>query len=267
VRRFMHWTTVWARNVGLISKLKIGVSFAQIIAMLDSTYAIGLPESWFRYTEWLRFLGDLNWIEWVVPSPCIVGSGMTRSLLLRTLTPLFVIVSVPLLAAPGSILHHRFTSTSTAPKLVNAMDWALSSLPLSRKMSTKSNDLNTSRPKSEHVAPDVLTSLLLHTVVLSFCFTPSVSAAVFRAWYCVPFAHKDLEEHSYLAHDLSVRCDGSSEHQEVVSVAWVLVLVCLASFVSHLRLRLSDSLFPFVCSALASRHARLVHDAACAVTR
>ena len=42
-------------------------------------------------------------------------------------------------------------------------------------------------------------SLLCPAVVLSFCFTPSVSAAVFRAWSCVQFAHKDLEQHSYLA--------------------------------------------------------------------
>ena len=68
--------------------------------------------------------------------------------------------------------------------------------------------------------------MLRPAVVLSFCFTPSVSAAIFRAWYCVPFAYKDLEEHSYLAQDLATRCDGSKEHSDVVAVAWVFVLVC-----------------------------------------
>ena len=55
--------------------------------------------------------------------------------------------------------------------------------------------------------------------VLAYCFTPSVTASIFRAWYCISFAHTEREDRSFLAEDLSVRC-GSDEHNNVVAVAW-----------------------------------------------
>jgi hypothetical protein len=53
------------------------------------------------------------------------------------------------------------------------------------------------------------------------CFTPSVSASVFRAWYGVSYSYDDYVEHSFLAQDLSVRCDGSDDHSSILAVAWI----------------------------------------------
>ena len=63
------------------------------------------------------------------------------------------------------------------------------------------------------------------SLILAFCFTPSVSATIFRAWYCMSFSYNELEEHSFLAEDLSVRCDGFAEHEEILAVAWPMVAV------------------------------------------
>ena len=58
------------------------------------------------------------------------------------------------------------------------------------------------------------------SLVVSYCFTPSVSAQIFKAWHCVPFAYDELQEYSYLAYDLTIRCDGFAEHNNLVFVAW-----------------------------------------------
>ena len=68
-----------------------------------------------------------------------------------------------------------------------------------------------------------VTKLLPCSLVLTFCFTPSVSASIFHAWYCVAFTYSDEEELSYLAQDLQIRCDDSPEHFSILTVAWPMV--------------------------------------------
>ena len=50
-----------------------------------------------------------------------------------------------------------------------------------------------------------------------------MSANLFRAWYCISIAYDELQEHSYLADDPSVRCDGYPEHTKILTIAWPLV--------------------------------------------
>ena len=52
-----------------------------------------------------------------------------------------------------------------------------------------------------------------------------MSAAIFRAWNCVSYSYDGATELSFLVQDLSVRCGDSAEHQQVVAVAWALVVV------------------------------------------
>ena len=40
------------------------MTFVQVVAVLDSTYAIALPPSWYDWVGWLRFLGRLDWANW-----------------------------------------------------------------------------------------------------------------------------------------------------------------------------------------------------------
>ena len=46
LRRLVHNTKTVARQIGAVPKLKIALTFCQVIATLDSTYDIGLPDSW-----------------------------------------------------------------------------------------------------------------------------------------------------------------------------------------------------------------------------
>ena len=40
------------------------MTFVQVIAILDSTYALTLPQSWYDWLAVLLFLGRLDWANW-----------------------------------------------------------------------------------------------------------------------------------------------------------------------------------------------------------
>lgn len=63
------------------------------------------------------------------------------------------------------------------------------------------------------------------SLFLSFCLTPTVSWWVFRAWDCVGFAMNDHEERYFLEADYSLSCDDSTEYEDVILLAWVLVAI------------------------------------------
>ena len=47
----------WIEIASFLPKLKIGLAFAQVVATLERTYDIGLPDSWFQWTEVKLLLG------------------------------------------------------------------------------------------------------------------------------------------------------------------------------------------------------------------
>ncbi|KAL1525500.1 hypothetical protein AB1Y20_020356 [Prymnesium parvum] len=122
--RAAHHARAFAAGVGLVPKLKLGLAFLQVLAVLDSTYAIRLPDAWFRWTRTLRLLGDIDWTSWVVPSACLVG-GLKEELLLRALVPLALILSIPPLGAAFSRLSRGTTCAQ------GACAWLPASLVLS----------------------------------------------------------------------------------------------------------------------------------------
>jgi len=63
------------------------------------------------------------------------------------------------------------------------------------------------------------------SLVIAFCFTPSVSAKTFSEWHCLSYVYDGETEYSYLANDLSVRCDDSDEYDDIISVAWLFIAV------------------------------------------
>eukprot|EP00966_Prymnesium_polylepis_P159837 3694233-Prymnesium_polylepis.1 len=103
LRRWWHATKSHCQAIGLIAKLKSVLAFVQVLATLENTYSIGLPESWMRWTRVLRFFGDIDWTHWVMPGDCIVGAGIVERLLLRALGPLAIVVAVPLASATVAI--------------------------------------------------------------------------------------------------------------------------------------------------------------------
>ena len=79
LRRLTHHVQAKLRSIGLVVKLKLAITFCQIIAALDTTYAIGLPDTWFEWTSWLRFFGELDWLGWVVPSEVRARDARARA--------------------------------------------------------------------------------------------------------------------------------------------------------------------------------------------
>lgn len=68
-------------------------------------------------------------------------------------------------------------------------------------------------------------NLISISLVVAFCFTPSVSMHIFNAWDCIQFSFDELSEQSFLEKDLAVRCDGSEEHKRVLAIGWALAAV------------------------------------------
>jgi hypothetical protein len=85
-----------------------------------------------------------------------------------------------------------------------------------------------------------LVQMLPASLVLTFIFTPSVSAAIFRAWYCVPYEYSDTEDYSFLGQDLDVRCDGSEEHDNILGVALAFVFLYVP-FAIYIRASISSA--------------------------
>ena len=114
-RKLVHRIKTFSRAIGLVPKGKLALTFCQVIAAIDSTYSIGLPENWFRWTQVLRFFGQLDVFNWMIPSACIVGRGMMRILLLRALAPLVGIIIMPIVGAAITATQ-RVVRASTSKK-------------------------------------------------------------------------------------------------------------------------------------------------------
>ena len=144
---------------------------------------------------------------------CIVGGGAKEQLLLRGLTPLVVIMAMPLV---GAII-------ALANRLLKTM------LRINDRRTASARESDTANRGQSVTICDTVTSGALGwlpaSLIVAFCFTPAVSSSTFRAWYCLSFTYDDLEDHSFLAQDLSVRCDGSPEHKDILTVAWILVAI------------------------------------------
>lgn len=131
-----------------------------------------------------------------MPEACVAGSA-TQLLLIRALAPFAVICAMPLIGA--------FLSLHRGPQ---------ASLRVSAARSNRAA-----------LAVNGIFNWLPVSLVLTFCFTPSVSALTFRAWHCIGFADALDKEKHFLALDLSVSCDDSHAYNRVLVVAWTLVAI------------------------------------------
>ncbi|KAL3919823.1 MAG: hypothetical protein SGPRY_005489 [Prymnesium sp.] len=242
----------FVKRLGLVSKLKLALTFAQVIAALEGTYAVWMSPSWFEWTAFIRFWGDLNWADWVVPSDCLVTSTL-RLLLLRALIPLAVVVATPLIGAMISVVKSSYSVEKLAsrqsrrgrsplerqiegegqlhPAPPDPSDRPSASSP-SPSISWASSTASVSNERHPNGQPTVKRAaaagaleFLPVSLVLAFCFTPSVSVSIFSVWKCLAYEFDQTEEYRYLASDLSIRCDGdfSEEFNQLTTAAWFLV--------------------------------------------
>ena len=155
-----------------------------MIANIDSTYSIGLPDSWFEWTSALRFLGELDWANWLVPSACVVGSGLDRLLLLRSLAPLVVIMILPPIDGMVSVMKHWYHAFASKEEHTRR----------SIEILDGKHEPNSLGAATMHG----LTTWLPVSLVLTFCFTVRSSASLPHAQtgehlyrsICVPSLHQ-----------------------------------------------------------------------------
>ncbi|KAL3921676.1 MAG: hypothetical protein SGPRY_004821, partial [Prymnesium sp.] len=204
-RLLLHWVHALkqhATRIGLTMKLKVLLTFAQIVATLDSTYNIGLPSVWFEWTSFLRSIGEIDWLSWLLPADCFLGRSALNRLCALALTPLVVVLTLPLAGAlirllrrqsishgrgcEGQHIRHKKWSSLRSDAMAGALDWLPPSL------------------------------------LVAFCFAPAVSSVVFHSWHCHGFDLDGDVELFFLRSDLSVQCE-ESDHRHITAISWVFV--------------------------------------------
>ena len=144
--RLADRAVTFSAAISLIPKLKILLGFYQICIVLSTTYSVRLPE---RYTSWTDKVNEavsIDWSGFFLPTQCL---PYWSRLVAVSISPVGVIALL-LLAGVGLRLHQRRLSPSP---------WATE-------------------------AALGLLDLTPACLFLVFCFVPSVSAFIFRAWSC-----------------------------------------------------------------------------------
>ena len=68
LRRITHYVKAKMRSLGFVVKLKVAITFCQVVATMDRTYDVQLPPYWYQWTSWIRVIGELDWLGWAVPA-------------------------------------------------------------------------------------------------------------------------------------------------------------------------------------------------------
>ena len=150
----LHWLShVELFAASLTAKTKILLGFYQIVTVLSTTYSTRLPPEYTRWTDALDAVADavsIDWSGFFLPQQCL-GYGLR--LLAIALSPVALIA---LLIIAGVCLRLHPWRAAPAPH---------------------------ARPWYAEAALGLL-DLTPAGLVLIFCFVPSITASIFRAWSC-----------------------------------------------------------------------------------
>jgi hypothetical protein len=191
------------------AKFKIFFAFIQVVNLMPELYAVRVPP---EYYTWMKSLQWLNADIFELYPPACLGEFKYR-LLLRGLTPLVCLMAVfvfGMLVAAG--LAYRDTKTQYSERDSRSGSGAM---------------------RFASVRGLAVRGLLLGlplSLLLAFCFLPSVSASLFDTFNCKKFAADEAGgQEYYLASDLSLRCSDaaftSPKHDDAITVAVGLILV------------------------------------------
>jgi hypothetical protein len=161
--------------LGIQPKLKILFGFYQICTVLEITYSARLPPKYMEWTDPLRVVTGIDWSGLVMPSQCV---SYSLRLLFIAFSPVALIA---LLLLAGVLLRLKWWRALPAP-----------------------------RPR---LGQTVLLGLLDYTplgLIVVFCFVPSVSASIFKAWSCQAYTSTrpdaPLEVIAHMRQDPRVQC-------------------------------------------------------------
>ena len=151
ILRFADRSVKYYVGGGMTAKVKILFGFYQISTVLSSTYSARLPREYTRWTDKLANAVSIDWSGFFLPEQCL-GYGLR--LLVIALSPV-ALIALLMGAGISQRLLHR---------------WRAAPAPRERSWYAE--------------AALGLLDLTPAGLVLVFCFVPSISASIFRAWSC-----------------------------------------------------------------------------------
>ena len=181
--KIVHYIYVIA-NFNLQAKLKIIISFYQVVNTLPSVYGVRLDK---RLWEWAGFLRIINFklTDLLIPGNCL--GSMKDRLIVGAVWPYFVIIAAIL----GIFVH------------------ALVAMGI---VGIKEN------------VNILFNRTLYVTILILYLVLPSVSNSIFEAIKCEAFRNdEDQGVNSYLVADWSIKCESSNaEYSSLKKIFWVL---------------------------------------------
>ena len=190
---------LYLRSLGLQPKLKMALSFYQVVTVMDSTYGVELPDSYTRWMKHFAFIGQLDWAFITIPEGCLFPGGFRQSLIFTAVAPLVII---------GGFLVFGLVTAA----LQGCLDG----------YQRREDDLEESGILQRILRRGVIAAMP-PCILTTFVFVPGVSASIFSAWSCEAYDLSETEQVYYLRDDYAVVCYDSEEHREIRRIASVLV--------------------------------------------
>jgi len=193
--------SLYLGSLGLQPKLKMALSFYQVVTVMDSTYGVELPDSYKQWMKHFAFVGQLDWASITIPKGCLFPGGFRQSLIFQAVAPLIVIGGFVFLGLVTAVVQGCLHGCK--------------------------------RQEDDRDDEGILRRILRRGVILAmppcilttFIFVPSVSASIFAAWSCEAYDLSETEQVYYLRDDYAVICYDSEEHREIRRIAYGLMAV------------------------------------------
>ena len=204
-RGFVRGMMRFAKSIDLQPKLKVVISFYQVVIILDSTYSVTMPPVFTSWMNVFRLIG-LDWSSFVIPKDCL-ARGVSSELLLHALAPVAVALAAFVSCALFEAIRAALKIRETGPKglLRGSRKGALKAMPLA--------------------------------LLITFMFVPSVSSRILTTFgSCAEYGDVDAVAQTgngtfinrfvyFLRRDLSVRCYDSPEHEQAVQTALLMTFI------------------------------------------
>ncbi len=186
-------------NLSLRAKLKILVSFCQILSSLEDVYGVRLHDS---FTVWMNMFSFLSFdlIQMIGINTSCIASSTLQQVVVGALWPYILVLVLSILAA-------------------------LYKLYLIAKIS-RFNDSDLI-PNGAYIKVDLKSWIIRGSVILFYFVIPTVSTNIFDEIKCRAFDDDDLGSSvSYLLIDMDIKCDTKdTNYSKISAVFWVFFVV------------------------------------------
>ena len=194
-RKYLQSISIVLSRISLQAKIKIVVSFLQIVAAIEPVYGVRIHK---EFKNFFRFLILVNFnLSQLIPGGCI--GAMKKRIMVSSLWPFALIIMLYLVIIIYSLIMTKIKSRGL----------------LGIQQSIRRVTLCNSR--------QLWAKLIYITVVILYFVLPSVSNSIFDAIICRAFKTSDEEDttRSYLVADWSILCDiDNTEFNSLRTLFW-----------------------------------------------